>query len=1102
MLSRLIELAATHRAFVFLAVVGLCLAGWWSLEHTPIDALPDLSDTQVIVFSRWDRSPDLIENQITYPLITALMGMPKVKTVRGVSDFGYSYIYVIFDEGTDLYWARSRTSEYLQTALPTLPAGSRTVLGPDATALGWIYQYALVDRSAQHSLADLRSLQDWQLRYGLRSVRGVADVASLGGFERQYQVQVDPAKLKQYGLTMSRVAEAVRATNEDVGGRLIEFGGTEYMVRGLGYARDPDDLAQAAIGATTDGSPIRVGDVARVQVGPALRRGVADWNGQGEVVSGIVVMRQDEDPVAVVEHVKQKLEQIKKSLPPDVEIVPIYDRTQLIRESIDTLKITLLEVMLTVAAVILIFLWHPPSAVVPLVTIPAAVLISFLPFHGSGMTANIMSLGGIAIAIGAMVDAAIVVVEQSHKRLERWESSGRREPVRDVIIQAVKEVGPPSFYALLVISVSFLPVMALEGQEGRLFRPLAATKNLAVLVAALLAITLDPALRITLAEARSRAWWPGWLRSGFDQLFRAPIRPESEHPVSRLLVRAYEPVAVWCLERKRWVIGGAVAAVLITIPVFTRLGSEFMPPLYEGTLLYMPSTLPGISITEARRILRETDRVLAGFPEVDQVLGKAGRAETATDPAPLSMLETVITLKPESHWRRVPTWYSNWSPEWLKPAFRWITPDHVSQEALVAEMNAALRVPGLANSWTMPIKGRVEMLSTGIRSALGLKIQGATPDQVQTVGAQVEQALRRLPETRSVFAERAADGYYLDIQWKRTELARYGLSIEDAQQAVQIAIGGEPQTTTVEGRARYGVSVRYLHGYRSTPEQIRQLPVSLPNGIAQIPLGELAEVKVTEGPAMLRDEDGLLTGYVFIDPRGSDLSGYVDSAQTAIDQIRLPEGVQVNWSGQFESMERARRRLLTVVPLTLAVIVLLLYLNTRSWVKTAIVLLAVPFSAVGAVWLLWALGYHLSVGVWVGFIALLGLDAETGVFMLLYLDLAYAEARRAGRLNALTELRAAILEGAVKRIRPKVMTVATAMIGLIPILWSTGTGSDVMKRIAAPMVGGLVTSFLLELLVYPAIYELWRWDFNRGRLADAGDDRRTGTRAPAEPLMN
>ena len=1078
MINRIIDFSVNNKFIIFALVGVACVAGWWSLKTVALDAIPDLSDTQVIVYSRWDRSPDIMEDQVTYPIVTAMVGAPRVKTVRGFSDFGYSYVYVIFEDGTDIYWARSRTQEYLSTVLPRLPEGVRTELAPDATAVGWVFQYALVDQSGKHSLAELRSYQDWYLRYFLKAVPGVAEVAPIGGFGKQYQVNVDPNRLQAYGISINRVVEAVRGGNREVGGRLIEFGGTEYMVRGRGYARSIQDFEKIVLSASADGTPIRIKDIGQVIQGPDLRRGVTELDGEGEVVSGIVVMRHGQNALDVIKKVKAKIREIEPGLPPGVKIVPIYDRSDLILRSIGNLKSTIVEVILTVVLVILLFLWHFPSAIIPVITIPVAVLLSFIPFRMMGITANIMSLAGIAIAIGALVDAAIVVVEKTHKDLELWEKTGRHEDIRTVIIGAVKQVAGPTFFALLVIAVAFLPVLTLEAQEGRLFKPLAYTKNLSMIIAAVLAITLDPALRLFLSCRQTCRFRPQWLSGAVNALIAGPIRPEEKHPISRALIRLYRPVVNWSLKRKWIVIAAALAMMIATVPVYFRLGSEYMPPLEEGSILFMPTTMPGISITGAKSLLQITDRIIKQFPEVDHVLGKAGRAETATDPAPLSMLETVIILRPKEQWRHVDTWYSSWAPGGAKKIFRHITPDHISQEELIRRMNDALQVPGLANSWTMPIKGRIEMLSTGLRTPVGLKISGADLDVIEEIGAQVESVLSSVKGTRSVFAERTGSGYFLDFEWNREALARYGLSVEEAQEVIGQAIGGENVTTTVEGRERYPVNVRYMRDFRSNLAALGRVLVPVSEGQRQIPLSELATIKTETGPSMIRDEDGLLTGYVYVDISGRDQNGYIAAAAPLLrEKVKLPPGYAISWSGQYEAAERMKSRLKTIVPVTLFLIILLLYINTRSLTKTFIVLLSVPFSAIGAFWFLYLLGYNMSIAVWVGLIALLGVDAETGVFMLLYLDLAYEQAKKEGRLRNLADLQEAIRYGAAERLRPKFMTVATTFLGLIPIMWSIGAGADVMKRIAAPMIGGILTSFLLELLVYPVIYQMWKWNF-------------------------
>jgi copper/silver efflux system protein len=1081
-INAIIEFSAKNRFIVFLLVAVAVVAGVWSMKTVPLDAIPDLSDTQVIVYSRWDRSPDIVEDQVTYPIVTAMLGAPKVKAVRGFSDFGFSYVYIVFEEGTDIYWARSRTLEYLSGVLPRLPQGVRTELGPDATGVGWVFQYALVDTSGRHSLDEIRSYQDWYLRYYLKSVPGVAEVAPLGGFVRQYQVQVDPNRLRTFNIPIGKVIDAVREGNNDVGGRLVEMTGAEYMVRGRGYAKTAADIGEIVLARNEGGVPVRVRDVGDVTLGPDLRRGIADLNGTGDVVAGIVVMRQGENALNVIDRVKDKLKELEPTLPAGIRVVTTYDRSDLILRSIDNVKHTLVEELLIVSAIILLFLWHIPSAVIPIITIPVAVLIAFIPMRMMGLSSNIMSLGGIAIAVGAMVDAAIVVVEQTHKKLEQWERTGRQADYHRVVIDAVKEVGGPSFFALLVIAVSFLPVLTLEAQEGRLFKPLAYTKNFSMIVAAVLAITLDPAMRLLFTHMREFSFRPRWLARLTSAVLVGKIHSEETHPISRILIWMYEPICAWSLRWKWFVLAAALATVAMTVPVFARLGSEFMPPLDEGTLLYMPSTLPGISVTEAQRLLQTQDKIIKQFPEVETVMGKSGRAETSTDPAPFSMMETVIVLKPHDQWRHVDTWYSDWAPEWLKPALGRITSDRLSTDELVQEMNEALKLPGTTNAWTMPIKARIDMLTTGIRTPVGVKIYGANIHEIERLGTEIERVLPPVFGTRSVFAERTSGGYFVDFDWKRDELARYGLSIDDAQTVVMSAVGGDTVTTTIEGRERYGVNVRYFRDYRSDLDRLRRVVVPAMDGRMQIPVGQLATVKVVSGPAMLRDENGMLNGYVYVDVAGRDIGSYVTDAKRVIaETVKLPPGYSLAWSGQYEAMERVKGRMKIVLPVTLLLVMLLLYLNTHSIAKTFIILLAVPFSAVGAIWLLYLLGYNMSIGVWVGLIALMGVDAETGVFMLLYLDIAYEDARREGRLRTTGDLRDAIMHGAVKRIRPKFMTVAVMFMGLVPIMWSVGAGADVMKRIAAPMIGGIFTSFVLELVVYPAIYEIWKWHFGLKR---------------------
>jgi copper/silver efflux system protein len=865
MLGRIVEFSARNQILVVLVFTAAALWGWWSMLRVPLDAIPELGDTQVIIYSSWDRSPDIVEDQLTYPIVSAMLGAPRVKAVRGYSDFGYSFVYVIFEDSTDLYWARSRTMESLSPLMAQLPEGAKTELGPDATGLGWIFQYALVDTSGHHDLADLRSVQDWYLRFHLKSVPGVAEVAPIGGFTRQYQVNVDPNRLRAYDIPIHHVVDAVRGGNIEVGGRLLEFGGSEYMVRGRGYAQSAEDIGNIVLKATEAGTPVRICDVGEVVFGPDLRRGVDDLDGTGEVVSGIVIMRQGGNALDVIERVQAKIRQIEPGLPDGVRLVPVYDRSQLIKESISNLKSTIAEEILTVAFVIFLFLRHIPSAAIPMVTIPIAILLSFVPFRALGMTANIMSLGGMAIAIGALVDAAIVVVEQTHNKLEQWEREGRQGNERDVIIEAIKEVAGPCFFAVLVIAVSFLPVLTLQGQEGRLFKPLAYTKTLSMLVAAALVITLDPALRLLLTRTRNLQFRPRWLCRGVNAALVGKIGSEGGRSISRALIRLYEPVVWWTLANKRLVFGITLAMMIATIPVYVELGSEFMPPLDEGTLLYMPTTMPGVSIAQAQQILQVSDRILKQFPEVDRVLGKAGRADTPTDPAPLSMFETVITLRPKDEWRRVPVWYSPFTPEWLKPVLRHIVRDSISTEQLINEMNAAVNLPGLSNSWTMPIKGRIDMLNTGIRTPIGVKIYGPDPKTIEKIGAQVESVLSSVPGTRSVFAERTGGGRFLDFEWKREALAKYGVSVEDAQTAVENAIGGNNVTTIIQGRARYPVNVRYMRDFRSDINGLGRVLVPAMGGRRQIPIEDLASIKTVDGPAMLRSEGGMLTGFVYLD---------------------------------------------------------------------------------------------------------------------------------------------------------------------------------------------------------------------------------------------
>ena len=1088
--EKVIEFSAHNKFLIFIFTAAAIAAAVWSIKNIPLDAIPDLSDTQVIIYSRWDRSPDIMEDQVTYPIVTAMLGAPKVKAIRGFSDFGFSYVYVIFKDGTDLYWARSRTLEYLSKITPRLPEGVKTELGPDATGVGWVFQYALVDKTGTHNLQEIRTFQDWYLRYHLQSVPGVAEVAPLGGFVKQYQITIDPNRLLAYNIPLSKVVEAIRGGNQESGGRLLEFSGAEYMVRGRGYAKSIDDLEKIVVGVDSKGTPILVKHLGTVSLGPEIRRGLADLNGQGDTVTGTVVMRSGENALNVINRVKAKIKELQPSFPEGIELVVTYDRSELIKQSIDTLKHQLIEEMIIVSFVILLFLWHFPSAIVPIVTIPISVLLSFIFLHGMKLTSNIMSLSGIAISVGVLVDGAIVEVENAYKRLEQWIEGGRKGDYHAIRLQALKEVGPAVFFSLLVIAVSFMPVFTLMDQEGRLFKPLAWSKNLAMAVAAVLAITLDPAMRMLFTRMEPFKpltltlfpWGRGkgkgiklsWLSKIATTFAVGTYYPEEKHPVSRVLFKVYEPACRFVLKHRKTTIITALLLVLTTIPIYLRLGSEFMPPLWEGSLLYMPTTLPGISVTSAQKLLQEQDRILMTFPEVERVFGKSGRMESSTDPAPFSMMETVVLLKPHHEWRTKERWYSKWIPPWFKGPLELIWPERISHEELIAEMDRKLKIPGTTNAWTMPIKNRIDMLTTGVRTPVGIKVLGADIKKIEKIGTHLEMILKDIPGTRSIYAERVAGGYFLDFDIKREEIARYGLSISDVQMVIMAAIGGDNITTTVEGRERYSVNVRYSRELRDDIEKLKRVLVPTMSG-QQIPITQLADIRMVNGPAMIRNENGLLAGYVYVDMAGRDIGTYVNEAkQIVAKELKLPPGYALLWSGQYENMIRVKERLKVVLPLTLFLICVLLYMNTRSVVKTGIVLMAVPFSLIGAVWLLWILGYHISIAVWVGMIALMGLDAETGVFMLLFLDLAYHDAQEKGKMRTEADLEEAIIHGAVKRVRPKMMTVMAAFMGLIPIMWATGAGSDVMKRIAAPMIGGLFTSFILELLVYPVIYAIWK----------------------------
>jgi Cu(I)/Ag(I) efflux system membrane protein CusA/SilA len=1076
MIKRIIEFSA-HNRFLILAITAVFMAlGIYSMRNIPLDAIPDLSDTQVIIYSKWDRSPDIMENQVTYPVVSAMLGAPKVKSVRGFSDYGFSYVYVIFEDGVDLYWARGRVLESLNRIQSQLPTGVKTEIGPDATSVGWVYQYVLRDESGKFNSSDLRSMQDWLLKFQLQSIPGVSEVAAVGGFVKQYQIKVDPTKLALYQVTIDQVMDAVRNSNQESGARTIEFSGTEAMVRSRALVDKIDDIESAVVQYNPRSrAPILVKQVATVSVGPEMRRGLTDFNGLGDTVGGIIVMRQGENVPAVIGKVKAKLAEIQKALPDGVKIVPVYDRSDLIDRAIETLKGTLTEELLIVSLIILLFLWHIPSAIVPIITIPISVLLAFIPLYFFGFSSNIMSLSGIAISIGVLVDGAIVEVENAYRKIQLWEQNGKKEDFFHIRLSALTEVGPSVFFSLLVIAVAFLPIFTLIDQEGRLFRPLALSKNFAMFIAAILAITLDPAIRMLFARNIPFKTKKPWLNRIGNALFIGTYYSEHRHPVSRRIFNIYEPAIHWVLQHKKKTLAFAAAGIISIIPGFMLLGSEFMPTLHEGSLLYMPTALPGVSVSEAQRLLTVQDQILKSFPEVETVFGKAGRAETSTDTAPLSMFETTIALKPKSEWRKEKRWYS-FLPEFMKGPFARLWPETISEEKLIDEFNEKLAFAGMPNIWTMPIKNRIDMLSTGIRSPIGLKIFGPDLKTIQSIGEKIEREIVSVEGTRSVIAERIAGGYFLDIDFDREKLKIYGISLKNAQDQAMVSVGGDNVSQILTGRERYPIQVRLAPGFRQDAEQIKRTLITTPTG-AQIPLSELAQVQFKDGPSMIRDENAQLVGYVYIDidPEKVDVGTYVERAKEVLkNKLDLPPGYLISWSGQFENMERVKDRLKTVIPVTLALIIFLLYFNTKSWTKTGIVLLAVPFSLIGAIWFLVFLGYNISIAAWVGMIALLGLDAETGVFMLMYLDLAYEERVAKNEMNSPADLKAAVIEGAVHRVRPKLMTVSALFMGLIPIMWSLGAGADVMKRIAAPMIGGLLTSFLLELLIYPVIFYIWK----------------------------
>ncbi|MBI5710218.1 MAG: efflux RND transporter permease subunit [Candidatus Eisenbacteria bacterium] len=1161
MIGRVIEYCATHRALVFIFTAFVMVGALIAVRSVPLDAIPDLSDPQVIIWTEWmGRSPDLVEDQVTYPIVATLLAAPRVQAVRGQSMFGMSFIYVIFEEGTDLYWARSRVLEYMNSIRGRLPQGVSPVIGPDATSVGWVFQYALVDKTGRHDLAELRTFQDFNLRYALASVPGVAEIATVGGYQKQYQVQVDPAKLHAYGLSLADVSAAIRRSNADVGGRVIEMSGREYFVRGRGYVKSLDDMRQIALGVDRrTGTPIRVAEVGTVSFGPDIRRGVSELDGEGEAVGGTVVMRYGENALHVIERVKKKLAELKPSFPPGVEVKIVYDRSTLIERAIETLKHTLLEEGIVVSLIIFIFLLHVRSTLVPVLALPVAVALAFVPMYFLGVNSNIMSLGGIAIAIGAMVDAAIVLVENAHKHLE---SAPPGADHQKVLIEAAKEVGPPIFFSLLIITVAFLPIFGLNGQAGRLFKPLAFTKTFAMGFAALVSITLAPAL--------------------MSLFIRGKIKHEKDHPVSRVMISVYRPFAWVALKNPKTTIAIGLAAVLSAVPMAMRLGNEFMPPLNEGDMLYMPTTFPNISIEEAKRYLQVQDRLIASVPEVERVFGKTGRSETPTDPAPLSMVETVVKLKPREQWRMVetPRWYSKRAPGWLKPVFRPLWPDRhrITWQELTNELNKTLQMPGWTNAWTMPIKTRIDMLSTGIRTPIGIKVFGANLDTIERIGMDLERVVTKVPNTRSVYADRTTGGFYLDIVPNRAALARYGITLGDVEDVIEAAVGGQPIQVTVEGRNRFTINVRYPRELREDLEQLRHVlvpvratdsgagggqgmggmsavPVTAPLRLAaagesdagaswvaqamgggmgsarrpsagsgsmggssmggasagpgmgggggadnslppggsappsgserwtevggpHVPLGQIADIRIVTGPPMIRDEAGMLVGWTYVDMDAAkrDIGSYVDDAKKLVaKEVRLPSGYFLKWTGQYELMEQMQKRMKFLVPLTLFIVLLLLYMNFGNLTESLIVLASVPFALVGSVWLMGLLHYNLSTAVWVGIIALVGLAAQTGVVMVVYCDSAYHRWKREGRIRDLDDIVEATLEGSVQRVRPKLMTVATMMIGLVPLLWSQGAGADVMKRVAAPMVGGLFTSAFLTLEIIPVVYTYWRY---------------------------
>jgi len=1074
MIEKIIEICAKNRFLVFTVVLLLMLGGIYAMKHIPLDAVPDISDVQVIVYTTWEgRGPDLVEDQITYPIVTSLISAPKVKTVRGFSDFGFSYVYVIFEDGTDIYWAR--VLEYRQQIIERLPAGAMTLLGPDATGVGWVYTYALVDKSGKYDLAYLRTLQDWYIRYALSSVEGVAEVASVGGFVKQYQVNIDPNRMVAYGVTFSELTNRIRMSNADVEGRLLEQGGREYMVRGRGYIKSTADIEKIVVRNNDRGTPVLLRDIARITLGPEIRRGIVEFNGEGEVVGGIVVMRFGENALNVIKRVKAKIAEITSGLPEGIQIIPTYDRSELIRLSIKNLQKTLLTEIIVVSLVIIIFLLHFRSAFVPIFALPIAIAASFIPMYFLKLTSNIMSLGGIALSIGVIVDASIVMVENGYRHLSEGTDEDRRNSGA-TIVRACQQVGRGIFFALAIIIISFVPVFMLEAQEGRMFRPLAFTKTFAMAASSLIAITLVPVLMTIFLKGKR-------------------LRTESENPISKFFRWFYEPIIHWVLRFKKTVLLITFLVIPLSLPILFKIGSEFMPALYEGTIFYMPITSPGISVTEAGRLLAIQDKILKSFPEVHSVFGKAGRAETSTDPAPFSMMETTVQLKPKDQWRKIRKDYSS-LPEWMRPISEKILGTHrtITYEELMEEMDRKMQFPGLQNAWTMPIRARIDMLTTGIRTPVGIKISGGDLNTIEELGLHIEMILKEVPGTRSVYAERVAGGYFIDIDIKREEIARYGLTVGEVQDIIQTALGGMNITRTVEGRERYPVNLRYMREFRDDVEKLKRILVpvrvggsgvigrmggmggsSMPAGtVAHVPLTQLAEIRVTTGPAMIRDEDAMLTGYVYVDVTGRDIGGYVEEAKQMIkEKLKLPPGYFLSWSGQYEFQLRAKERLKIVLPIVFFVIFILLYLTFHSVSESIMVMIAVLYAMTGGLILQYFLGYNFSVAVWVGYIGLYGLAVETGVVMVIYLKEALNRRLMNGEVTR-QDIHDAAVEGSVLRLRPKLMTVGTTLIGLIPIMWSSGVGADVMKPIAAPIIGGLITSTIQVLIIMPVIFAMMK----------------------------